>query len=169
MPEVVRSRDVIVFFKGDTFTPVIDADMRLGGWVGGQGVRWTDPGRDEFKVTYSDGLYAGFMLYGSDESADRFTAATLNQVAYAAGTMGSGGWLISTVAYEKYTYASRQFGPLVPIVYTSGDRLLFSLRGYWTNEDEWTLSSDPRAPNGYYIGFCSQVPINGYMTIQVSI
>jgi hypothetical protein len=87
--------------------------------------------------------------------------------------LGAGGWMISTSTYEKYTYLSRiGLGPLVPIVYTESDRLLFSLRGYWTNEDEWTLSGDPRAPNGYYIGFLSQIPsviTSDYMTIQVGI
>jgi hypothetical protein len=87
--------------------------------------------------------------------------------------LGAGGWLISTLAYEKYTYLSRMGpGPLVPIEYHASDRLVFSLRGYWTTEDEWTLSGDPRAPNNYYIGFVAQAPsaaTSGYMTIQVSI
>jgi len=78
-----------------------------------------------------------------------------------------------TSGYEKYTYASRVGpGPLVSISYVPSDRLVFSLRGLWTKEDEWSLSGDPRAPNDYYIGFVAQKPVherNDYLTIQVSI
>jgi hypothetical protein len=78
-----------------------------------------------------------------------------------------------TTSFEQYTYASRiGGGPLVPITYNASDRLLFSLRGYFTSEDEWTLSGDPRAPNSYFIAFVIQAPstvTSGYMTIQVSI
>jgi hypothetical protein len=172
MPDLARSRDLIILFKGDTLTPVLSDTMRQNGWVGGQGVQWAAPSKDEFKVTFSDGLYAGFMLFGSDESSDKFTSMTGNQVVYAAGAMGFGGWLISTIAFERYTYASRQSGPLAPITYNSSDRLLFSLRGLWTKEDEWTLSGDSRAPNNYFIGYVSQPPsalTRGYMTIQCSI
>ena len=128
--------------------------------------------KDEFLVTYSNGLYAGFLLWGSDESSDQFTAMTRNQPAYQFTTIGAGGWVIMTTSFEQYTYASRQSGPLVPIVYTASDRLVFSNRGFWTNQDEMTLSGDPRAPNNYYIGFVIQPPtpaLSGYMTIQVSI
>jgi len=61
---------------------------------------------------------------------------------------------------------------LVAIVYTASDRLVFSLRGYWTKEDEWTLSGDPRAPNNYFIGFVTQAPntvTQGYLGVQTSI
>jgi hypothetical protein len=77
-----------------------------------------------------------------------------------------------TTSFETYTWASRQAGPLVAITYAESDRLVFSNRGYWTSEDEWTLSGDPRAPNSYYIGFVAQIPTaaNDYfMTIQTSI
>jgi len=172
MPELSRTRDLVILFKGDTTTPTLSESMRQRGWIGGQGVQWEAPARDDFRVTFSDGLYAGFMLFGSDESSDKFTSMTGNQVVYAAGAIGFGGWLITTVAFEKYTYASRQAGPLVEITYNSSDRVLFSLRGLWTKEDEWTLSADSRAPNGYFIGYVIQPPstlTGGHMTIQTSI
>lgn len=170
--EPIRDRDCIILFKGDAYPVTVDSILATQGWIGGQGVQWVASPLDEFVVTLSDGYYAGFMLWGSNESADQYTAMTQNQPYYRFGTVGAGGWHILTTAFEQYTYASRQVGPLVPLVYHASDRLLFSLRGYWTKEDEWTLSGDPRAPNGYYIGFVTQAPstlTNLYMGIQVSI
>lgn len=171
-PEQFRTRDCVILVKGDAYPVTVAPAMATGGWKGGQGVQWVASDKDEFLVTYSDGLYAGFLLWGSDESSDQFTAMTRNQPAYQFTTIGAGGWVIMTTAYEQYTYASRQSGPLVAITYTSSDRLVFSKRGYWTNEDEWTLANDPRKPNNYFIGFVIQPPtpaLSGYMTIQVSI
>lgn len=170
--ELPRSRDCIVLVKGDAYPVAVSAAMAAGGWQGGQAVQWAPSVKDEFLVTYSDGLYAGFCLWGSDESADQLTAMSGSQPFYRFATVGAGGWQISTRTYERYTWASRQMGPLVPLVYHESDRLVFSLRGYWTVEDEWALSGDPRAPNTYYIGFVSQAPsqVNaGYLGIQVSI
>jgi hypothetical protein len=173
MPEISRNRDVIVLFKGDTYPVSVDAELARTGWRGGQACQWVDSARDEFLVTKSDGLYAGFFLWGSDEVADHYTSMTRQQPTYLYATIGGGGWLIATTSYEKYTYASRTGGgPLVPITYSESDRLLFSLRGFWTNEDEWTMAGDPRAPNNYYIGFVAQAPsakTHDYMTIQASI
>ena len=71
-----------------------------------------------------------------------------------------------------YTYASRMGpGPLVPIVYNESDRLLFSLRGLWTKEDEWSLSGDPRAPNRFYVGYVIESPAvynNNYLMFQTT-
>lgn len=172
MPELPRTRDCIAMFKGDAYPVTVSDEMAALGWRGGQGVKWKASPKDEFLVTFSDGLYAGFMLWGSDESSDKFTASTLNQPTYRFGTCCAGGWLIATDAYERYTWASRQAGPLVEIVYEASDRLVFSNRGFWTKEDEWTLSGDPRAPNSYFIGFVTQPPTADnkfYMTIQTSI
>jgi hypothetical protein len=98
---------------------------------------------------------------------------TRNQPAYKFVVLGAGGWTISTANYEKYTYASRTGGgPLVPIDYHASDRLVFSLAGLFTTEDEWTLSGDPRGPNSYFIAFVTQRPIeerNWHLGIQVSI
>lgn len=172
VPEQFRTRDCVILYKGDAYPVTVDSAMVQGGWSGGQGVQWAGSTKDEFLVTYSDGYYAGFLLWGSDESSDRYTAMTRNQPAYRFATVGAGGWIIMTTSYEKYTWSSRQSGPLVPITYTASDRLVFSLRGYFTNEDEWTLSNDLRKPNNFYIAFVIQAPTAGtglYMTVQTSI
>lgn len=170
--EPIRDRECIILVKGDAYPVTVDDILSVQGWKGGQAVQWVGSLQDELLVTQSNGYYAGFMLWGSNESSDQFTSMTQNQPYYRFGTVGAGGWHILTTTFEQYTYASRQSGPLVPIVYHASDRLLFSLRGYWTSEDEWSLSGDPRAPNDYFIGFVTQAPsalTNFYMGIQVSI
>lgn len=175
VPEQFRTRDCVILRKGDTLTVNVTDRMVQGGWIGGQGTQYATRGLDEILVDYSDGLYAGFLLWGSDEISDRFTSMTQNQPSYGFAVIGAGGWIIMTKAYERYTYASRTGGgPLVPIVYNESDRLVFSLRGYYTKEDEWTLSGDPRAPNNYFIAFViqsprPQEPFDSYITLQVSI
>jgi len=156
--DLVRGRDCVVFGKGDTHMVAIDSAMLAGGWAGGQGVQWVDSSTDDPTVTYSSGLYGGFMLWGSDESADQFSAYTRNQLVYHTGVMMAGNAVISTSSYEKYTYASRIGpGPLVPLVYAPKDPLYFSLRGLWTKEDELTLSGSPNAP-AFFTGFVLQLP-----------
>jgi len=173
MPELIRSRDCIIMFKGDAYPVSISPAMATAGWQGGQGVMWAESSDDTMVVSISDGLYAGFALWGSDEDSDRFTSMTKNQPTYGFCIIGAGGWLISTTAFEQYTYLSRVGGgPLVPITYHESDRLVFSNQGKWTVEDEFSLSGDPRAPNNYYIGFVAQAPspeTKGFMTIQTSI
>lgn len=173
MPEIFRSRDCVVLVKGDAFPVTVSETMARDGWLGGQGVKWDAPSRDEFVVTLSDGLCAGVIIWGSDETSDKYTSMTRNQVAYRFGTVAIGSWLILTTSYERYTYLSRTGpGPLVPITYTENDRLLFSLRGLWTTEDEWSLSLDPRAPNIFTGGYISQAPsaaTDYFMGIEVSI
>jgi hypothetical protein len=170
--EIPRTRDCYTLVKGETITVTVDNNFVTSGWPGGIGAQWTTSSKDELMVTQSNGYVAGFLLWGSNESSDQFTAMTENQPYYRFGVLCYGSWIIVTPQYEVYTYASRQSGPLVPIVYNPSDKLRFSLRGLWTKEDEWTLSLDPRAPNLLYTGFVSQVPsasTGGYMTIQVSI
>lgn len=172
VPEVFRTRDCIILARGDTYTVAVDQAMVTNGWSGGQGVKWAVADPSTPTVTHSDGLYAGFLLWGSDESSDQYTAMTRQYPTYRYAVIGAGGWLIMTTSFEKYTWASRQGGPLVPLVYNASDRLTFSLRGYFTKEDEWTLANDPRKPNNYYIAFVAQAPrplTKDYMTIQVSI
>ncbi len=173
MPENPRDRDCHVLFKGDTYTVAIDDVLAVQGWQGGQGVQWFSTTKDLPTVTRSDGRYSGYALWGSNEAADQYTAMTGQFPTYRFLVMGAGGSLIMTKSFEQYTWASRTGGgPLVPLVYGASDRLVFSLRGFWTKEDEWTLSGDPRAPNNYYIGFVSQTPSvanPNYMTIQTSI
>ncbi|MFA5054241.1 MAG: hypothetical protein WC565_09295 [Parcubacteria group bacterium] len=163
MPEIIRSRDTTVFFYGDRQTVTVSDAMLASGWVGGQGVQWANSTVDERLVTYSRGFYGGFLVWGSDERGDDFASSTRQQLVYAYATMFSGGCLISTVAYEQYTYASRiGGGPFVPLVYAPNDTLYLSLRGLWTKEDELTLSGDPQAPC-FFVGFVAQVPsfLNG--------
>lgn len=172
MPEINRTRDCVVFVKGERTTVNVDEELAVNGWPGGIGVQFRESSADEILVERSDGLFAGFLLWGSDEVPDIFTGMTRNQPTYRFGVLCTGGWLMSTPTYERHTWTSRQGGPLVLIVYTASDRLVFSLRGFWTNEDEFTLSGDPRAPNDDPIGFVAQVPtaaINDYMTIQVAL
>jgi hypothetical protein len=168
-----RDRDCCVLFKGDAYPVAVSQAMTSQGWQGGQGVRWIDSPHDEFLVTFSDGSYGGFMLWGSNESSDILTSMTGSQAEYGYGTLCAGGWLIATRTVEIYTYTSRVgFGPLVRLNYRVGERVLFSLRGYWTKEDEWALSGDPRGPNGYYIGNVVQIPSpdnHDYIVIQTAI
>ena len=173
MPDLARTRDCVILVKGDAYAVEVDASLAASGWRGGQGIQWVTALKDVPTVKLSDGYYAGFALWGSDESSDQYTSMTRQFPAYRYLVLGAGGWVISTSTYEKYTYASRVGGgPLVPLVYNASDRLVFSLRGYWTKEDEWTLSGDPRAPNSFYIGFVAQAPspsTSDYLTVQVSI
>ena len=158
MPEIIRARDCIVFFKGDSYMVAVDDAMVRGGWPGGQGVQWTSSGADERTVTYSRGLYGGFLVWGSDESGDKFVSMSKSQLTHRYATIFLGGNLISTTSYERYTYASRVGGgPLVPLVYNANDPLYFSLRGLWTKEDELTLSGDPLMPC-FFTGFVAQIP-----------
>lgn len=170
--EFPRVRDVEVLFKGDAYPVAISQNMATKGWPGGIFVKWVDSPRNEFLVDFSDGLYGGFLAWGSNEPSDQFISMTGNQPLYGFGTFCAGGWVIATSTYEKYTYASRQIGPLVPIVYTPGVRLRISLNSRFTPEDEWTLSGDPRAPNNFFIGSIIQAPSsdnNSYLTAQASI
>lgn len=170
MPEIIRARDCVIFYKGDTQTVAVDSTMVAGGWAGGQGVRWVDSSADERVVSYSNGLYGGFLVWGSDEEGDKFTSSTRSQPHYRYATMFSGGCLMSTNSYERYTYASRLSGPLVPLVYAPQDILFLSLRGLWTKEDEPTLAGTPTAP-AFFTGFVAQRPKvdnNFFLGIQTS-
>lgn len=158
MPEIFRTRDTIIFRKGDGTAYRASPGMAASGWAGGQGVQWFDSGEDDFAVELTDGDGVGFALWGSDEDSDKFTAMTLNQPTYEFVVVGLGGWFISTTSYEQFTLASRTTPPLVPLVYAPQDRLRFSLRGLWTKEDEWTISGDGRAPNEFLNGVVAQIP-----------
>ncbi len=155
--DLIRSRDCVVFVKGETFEVAVTADMITGGWQGGQGVQWVNESADIFQVDYSAGLFGGFLLWGSNESADQYTAMTGQQLVYGYAVMVAGRGLISTRSYEQYTYASRLTPPLVPLVYAPCQLLYFSLRGLWTLEDELTLSGSPLAP-AMSTGVVSQLP-----------
>ena len=174
MAEIFRTRDCIVHFKGDTYPVAVDPAMIAAGWRGGQAVMWTDSPLDEFRVTFSNGLYGGFLLWGSDESSDQLTASSGNQLVYGYAILCAGGWVASFANYEKYTWDSRHgIGPPnVPIVYHVGERLVFSNRGLYTNENEWAKVHDPRGDNTYYSGYLIQVPRaenDYYLVVQCSI
>lgn len=171
MPEIFRTRDCVVHSKGDAYSVKVVGEL-LNGWRGCQGVMWSDiPG--EFAVTRSDGLYGGFLLWGSDEPSDAYTSISLQQPAYGYAILCAGGWLISTPVYEAYTLSSRMGGgALVPNVYTARERLVFSNRGLWTREDEWSIVGDPRGPNSYYVASVVQAPSvknNWNLVLQTSI
>ena len=172
MPEFIRTRDLVVFWKGPTFTVEVTEAAALSGWRGGQAFNWAPSTGDRLVTEISDGLFGGFALWGSDETSDLHTSTSRNQPAYRFIVLAAGGWIVSTSTYERYTYASRTGGGgLVPLTYAPTDRLLFSLRGYWTVEDEWALSADPRAPNLNYTGIVVQKPTpsrNNYLTVQVT-
>jgi len=171
MTEIERTRDLIVFFKGDCYTVTPSQDMIDQGWPGGQGVMWSPGVNDERTVTFSNGNYGGVMMYGSDEVADMHTGLSGGQQLARYATMLLGGSLFSTRTYERYTYASRQMGPLVPIVYNPNQILYFSLRGWWTNEDEASITLAPYAPD-FFTGFVAQVPKasnNYYLGVQTSL
>jgi hypothetical protein len=170
--ELPRSRDCITLVKGQTFPTGLSPGLLSSGWAGGQGVMWIDSPYDVWEVDFSDGTPNGFLLWGSNEVADQYTAYTQNQTTYNFAVLCYGTWVITTSTYEKYTYASRIAGPpYVPITYNPSDRLLFSLRGLFTNEDEWTLSGDPRAPNRFYVGYIIEPPAtynNKFIMLQTT-
>ena len=171
MTEIVRNRDLILFFRGDAYTVTPGPNMRASGWKGGQGVRWVPGQNDEQTVEISDGRFGAIALSGSDEVADMHTGLTNAQVTAKYLTVLLGGSLISTSTYERHTWASRQGpGPLIPIVYTPNQILYLSLRGYWTPEDEAGLSGAPWG-NSFFAGFVAQVPKesnNYYLGVQTS-
>lgn len=169
----IRTRDCVVLVKGDTQGVNVTEELSANGWPGAQGVTWAPSSKDEFLVQRSDGRPAGFLLWGSDERSDQFTAMTRLQPTYRIAVFCFGSWVMLTTTYEKYTYASRTGGgPLVPIVYQANDILFMSNRGWLTVEDEWTLSGDPRAPNILWCGHVIQPPsaqTDDFMTVQMSV
>lgn len=156
--DVLRARDCIVFWKDESHVVCVDNVMVSGGWPGGQGVQYIDSDIDEPVVTYSQGHWGGFLVWGSNESADQWNAMTGNQLAHPmSAVMFAGSCIISTSTYERYTYASRVgAGPTVPLEYKPSDPLYFSRRGRWTKEDEMTLAGEPIA--AFPTGFVAQAP-----------
>lgn len=167
-----RTRDVVVLVKDITLPVKVDSALTQNGWPGGQGVQWAPSTSDDFVVTFSDGLSNAFLLWGSNESSDQYISYTENQSKYRFGVACIGSWIISTSTFEKYTLQSRLVPPLVENVYTPGTKVGFSLRGYLTSQDEWTISGDPRAPNTNAVGTVIQAPAannNNYLMIQTAI
>jgi hypothetical protein len=170
--ELPRSRDLIVLVTDLTVPVMVDDTMATYGWPGGQAITWVDSPIDNFVASYSDGTYGGFLLWGSDERADKYTAYSGNQPTHKFAVAATGTWMVSTSSYEKYTLQSRLTPPLVPNVYVVGTRLRFSLRGLWTPEDEWTISGDPRGENIFLVGSTVQAPNstnNYFLMVQTAI
>lgn len=169
MIEIARIRDVAVLVKADCFT--VHAAPSLTQWKGGLGVQWSLGGdKDIMEVEASKGLFGGFLLRGSDESADQFISLTGYQVTYGMVCVCVGNWVCWFQHVERYTYASRTNpGPLVPIVYQPNDLLYFSLRGLWTNEDEIALSGGSPNPltSGYVV--CPPTSLDAPMMIESTI
>lgn len=170
MTELERTRDVVILAPGLRTTLAVTPAVAQVGWAGGTGFMWFDSPDDELLVTIADGERgAGFALWGSNEDSDVLTSMTGQQSLYQYVVVGSGSFLISTRTFERYTWASRNAGPLVDLTYTPGEFLYWSLRGWLTNEDEWTASGDPRAPNTYAVANVVQAPsavTKDYLTAQ---
>lgn len=163
------TRDLVVHVKGDTVPVAMTSQLALSGWAGGQAMEWAAPSGEDLTVRASDGFASGFMLWGSNETSDNHTSMTRNQLYYGFATMCLGGWFIDTLTFERYTYASRQAGPLVPLVYKPETPLKFSLTGKWTPEDELDLSGNPRGPNPNVYGYVTRIPStwsDGYLGVQ---
>ena len=169
MAEILRTRDVVVLAKDVAFPVMLDSALVTAGWAGGQGVTWVDSPHDEFRVGFSDGRFGGFLLWGSNEDSDQFISMTGNQPKYAFGVMCQGSWLLSTRIFEQFTLQSRNAGPLVENTWTVGTKVLFSLRGLFSPQDEWAIDGDPRAPNRNFVGTIVQPPRtsnSNYVMIQ---
>ena len=171
MAEIIRTRDVVVLATDVGFPVMVDSALVTDGWPGGQGVTWVDSPNDEFTVSFSDGQFGGFLLWGSNEDSDQFISMTGNQPKYAFGVLCMGSWLFSTRVFEKHTLESRNLGPLVENIWTVGNQVFFSLRGLFTTQDEWTIDGDPRAPNNNFLGTVVQAPRannSNYVMIQTT-
>lgn len=156
--QIAQTRDCIALVVDASIPVLVDDAMAARGWAGGSGVTWVTADSDTFLVTYSDGTFGGFLLWGSDEAEDQFSAYTANQPTYKIAQACFGTWIISTVAFERYTLQSRLTPPLVENRFVSGERLRFSLRGLWTPQDEWSIAGDPRGPNDNVAGSVIQAP-----------
>ena len=166
---LIYSRDCLVWVMGDRYTVTVSDALVASGWPGGVGAMWVPGDNDERTVGLSDGRFGGFLLWGSSETPDQLTGLSDSQQTYRYATFCAGGWLMSTSTYETYTWASRQAGPLVPLTYGINDPLYFSLRGYWTNEQEMVLSG---AGTNLFCGFVAQVPkrsTNYWLGIQTEL
>lgn len=176
--DLPRTRDCIALVTDLAFPVEIDEVLATRGFVGGSCCRWIPTGSDTFRVTVSDGTYGGFFLWGSRESADNFSAYTQNQEVHRFATVGVGTWVISTVAYERYTLRSRLTPPLVEHVYEVGQRLKLSNRGLWYpaadgSDDEWNIvPNELGTENPYLVGMIVQRPTaenNFHLMVQTSL
>lgn len=138
------TRDLVVLYKGDSITVNLDADLDASGWAGGQFVRWVDSGTGFLTVTLANGVFCGFLPFGSNESGDGYTAITGQNQTYNYATMFFGGNVFYTRTYETETYLSRHgMEPYNPLTYTANQVLYVSENGKITNQDESDLAVNP--------------------------
>lgn len=156
MPEITYTRDVVTFVKGTTIP--VNLSPSLLSWSGGQGVVWVPSILTNPTVGVGDCRSMGFLIVGSEEANDLYTAQQLRQPTYRSGVLAIGGWIAAFRTFERYTYASRLGGPLAENVFTPNQVLYWSLRGLLTVEDELTLSGAPSAPNQNIVGVVLESP-----------
>lgn len=141
------TRDLVPLHKGDSITVKIASSLAASGWEGGTFVRWTDDGSGELTVTIANGLYCGFLPFGSEETGDGYASITGQNTHYKYATMFFGGNVFYTRVYETETYDSRNGGPYAALTYTPNQALYISENGKITNQDE----SDPAVnPGGLF-------------------
>ena len=136
------NRDCVILQKGDSVTFKINAALASAGWTGGTLVRWVVDGSGEPCLGLGNGLFAGYLPFGSNESGDQYTSMTRQNPHYHYAVLHSGG-IVATTTYERHTYASRHAGPLVPLVYTPNQTLYVSENGKLTPEDESDAAINP--------------------------
>lgn len=184
------NRDLVILHKGDTITVAIYQGVAPGGvvnledgWSGGQFVRWVDAGTGDLTVTLANGVYCGFMPFGSDELGDKYTTLTDSDQTYEKVVMYFGGNVVYTRTFETETYQSRHgLAPATPLVYHANQALYVSENGKATTEDESNPAVNPGGnfPDGspitvpfVFFGVCAVPPFlapNGsyYMGIQTN-
>mgnify|MGYP000908261228 CR=1 FL=1 len=175
------NRDVALFHRGDSATFKVSAAAAAAGWSGGTFMKWVDDGSGEPTLGIADGRYCGFAAFGSDEPGDRFTAMTGQNPHYRYAALYFGGNFLATRTYEKYTYASRHSGPLVPLSYHAQQFLYVSENGKLTPEDESdvAVNASGEFPDGspiterfLFFGLCAVPPsskTNGYVYVQTNV
>jgi hypothetical protein len=175
------SRDCSMFHKGDTMPMRISDEMAAIGWAGGTFVKWVDDGSGQPCLGIADGRYCGFVPFGSNETGDRYTAMTGQNPLYKYVSIYFGGNFMATITYERYTYASRHAGPLVPLVYQAQQFLYVSENGKITLEDESdvAVNAGHTFPDGspivtpfLFFGLCAVPPTAAskfYMAVQTNV
>lgn len=175
------TRDLILLHKGDSITPAISASLAASGWDGGQFVRWTDAGNGELTVTLANGVYCGFMPFGSEEAGDGYVSITGQNPRYKYVSMYFGGNVFYTRTFETQTYIARNgLGPAAALTYTANQALYVSENGKITNQDESDLAVNPGGlfPDGtpitvpfVFFGVCAVPPSSAsrnYIAVQTN-
>ena len=172
------NRDLALLRKGDAISVKLHPNLIARGWTGGTFVRWVDDGTGDHAVDLANGLAAGYIPFGSDETGDRYTSIAGQNQRYGYATMCFGGAFFYTKIYERETYQSRNGGPTAYLTYQANQPMYVSENGILTCEDE----SDPAVnPGGLFpdgnpiyvrfnpIGVCVVTPstnTNNYIGIQ---